>query len=82
MNNTIQITIIGDIKRKPGYFFCLSKENANKDNQFFTKLLGEYLILNIHHIFANKRYTNTIIASKPIYNTKPIITSNYTLENE
>lgn len=82
LNNTIQITIIGDIKRKPGYFFCLSKENANKDNQFFTKLLGEYLILNVHHIFANKRYTNTIIASKPIYNTKPIITSNYTLENE
>ena len=82
LNNAIQFSVIGNLNRKSGYFIVINKQSASSDNQFFNKILGKYFILNIHHIFNDKRYTNNIIACKPFYNTEPIAPLNYILENE
>lgn len=81
LNNSIQFISIGNTCRKSGYFILLEKENASSDNQFFNKILGLYFILSVHHIFADKRYTNNIIGSKPFYNFKPIASNNYTIKS-
>ena len=81
LNNSIQFISIGNTCRKSGYFILLEKENASSDNQFFNKILGLYFILSVHHIFADKRYTNNIIGTKPFYNFKPIASNNYTIKS-
>ena len=65
MGNTIKFTVKGSTTRMAGRFISIDRENPYDDNDFESKLLGQYLVVNVVHRIGSNGYENEIIAVKP-----------------
>lgn len=64
----ITFDIKGNTNRRAGRFISLDRKNPYTENDFDSKLLGQYLVTRVTHKFDNTQgYSNTILGVKTYY---------------
>ena len=63
----INFVVKGSTHRRAGRFISIDRNNSYSDNDFDSKLLGQYLTTRVVHTITQDGYTNNIIAAKPYY---------------
>lgn len=66
----INFTVKGSSHRRSGRFIAIDRNNSYSDNDFDSRLLGQYLTTRVTHTITQDGYTNTVIAAKPYYYSK------------
>jgi hypothetical protein len=65
LNQAIKFSTLGLTLRSPGKFVFIDKDTSTGEkNPFDDKALGQWLIINISHIFTKDTYVNEVIATK------------------
>lgn len=67
LNNMLKLTLPGSIHRQSGRFIGLDRENDTKnitDHDIDNKLLGQWFLTKVYHVWDNGNYTNIIIGNK------------------
>jgi len=63
----ILFDIKGSSNRRSGRFISVDRRNPYHENDFDSKLLGQYFITQVTHRINAAGYTNSIMGSKPYY---------------
>lgn len=63
----INFAVKGSTHRRAGRFVAIDRNNSYSDNDFDSRLLGQYLTTRVEHNITQNGYTNTVIAVKPYY---------------
>lgn len=64
----ITFDVKGSTNRRAGRFISLDRKNPYDENDFDSKLLGQYLITRVTHKFDNTQgYSNTVLGVKSYY---------------
>lgn len=71
LNNACSLDIKGETHRRAGRFFSLDRQGFYFDNEFDEKVLGQYLVVNVKHIFDGETYKNEILGVKPYRYAEP-----------
>lgn len=71
LNNSIEVNLLGDIIREPGLFIGIDSTAPGSENDYNSKIYGQYLIISAAHNFIGNTYTNKLICSKPYLYNKP-----------
>ena len=71
LNNACSLDIKGETHRRSGRFFSLDRQGFYFDNEFDEKVLGQYLVVNVKHIFDGETYKNEILGVKPYRYAEP-----------
>ena len=72
LNLGVEITLQGGFQRKAGKFISVDRTGNYIDNDFDSKFLGIYFILQVDHQFiGNDQYINKILAVKTYHFTDP-----------
>jgi len=72
LNLGVEITVQGGFQRKSGRFISIDRTGSYIDNDFDSKFLGIYFILEVDHQFVgNDQYINKILAVKTYHFTDP-----------
>ena len=67
---TINFVIKGNTVRRAGRFISIDRNNPYTDNDFDSRLLGQYITTRVTHNITQDGYTNSVIATKPYYFNK------------
>ena len=68
LGNTIQFSIRGEPSRRAGVWIALDKDAGYKDNDYDSKVLGQYFVTRaVHRFDDNSGYTNNIMGVKPYF---------------
>lgn len=67
LGNSISFSVKGMINRRAGKMISITRDSSYDESDFDDKLLGQYLVTEVHHIINSTGYTNKIIAVKPYY---------------
>ena len=72
LNLGVEITVQGGLQRKSGKFISIDRTGSYIDNDFDSKFLGIYFILQVEHQFiGNDQYISKILAVKTYHFTDP-----------
>jgi hypothetical protein len=63
----IQFTVKGSTNRRAARYISLDRQDPYEENDYDSKLLGQYLVTRVKHIITESGYTNNIIGVKPYY---------------
>jgi len=63
----ILFTIKGSSNRRAGRFIAVDRRNPYEENDFDSKILGQYFVTKVTHRINAEGYSNTIMGSKPYY---------------
>jgi len=66
----IQFTVKGSTNRRAARFISLDRNDKYTENDFDSKLLGQYLVTNVKHTITQDGYFNNITGVKPYYYNK------------
>jgi hypothetical protein len=69
--NTIQFECKGGSHRRCGRFIGIDRSNTYDENKYDDKVLGQYFVAVVSHVFTPNDYTNDIIAVKPFSFSDP-----------
>lgn len=68
IGNTIQFNVRGEPSRRAGVWIALDKDTNYRDNDYESKVLGQYFVTRAVHRFDNNNgYTNSIMGVKPYF---------------
>jgi len=73
LNNACSLTIKGETHRRCGRFFSLDRKERYFSNDYDEKILGQYFVVNVKHIFDGESYTNEVLGVKPYRFAEPEI---------
>lgn len=71
LNNACSLSVKGDTHRRTGRFFSIDRVDTYFDNEFDEKVLGQYLTVNVKHIFEKETYRNEMLGVKPYRYSQP-----------
>lgn len=71
LNNACSLELKGETHRRSGRFFSLDRQGFYFDNEFDEKVLGQYFIVNVKHIFDGETYKNEVLGVKPYRYAEP-----------
>lgn len=72
LNNACNIDVKGDTHRRSGRFFSVDRVDTYYDNEYDDKMLGQYFVVNVKHIFEKDTYKNSILGVKPYRFKEPV----------
>lgn len=65
LGNSINFKVKGHPSRKAGVWITMDREYDYVDNEYESKILGQYFVTQSQHIITKSGYRNNIIAAKP-----------------
>lgn len=65
LGNSIQFTSKGNTARRSGVWIAIDRSNNYIDNDYESKLLGQYFVTRVTHRITPAGYENTILGVKP-----------------
>lgn len=65
LGNSINFKVKGHPSRKAGVWITMDREYDYVDNEYESKVLGQYFVTQSQHIITKEGYRNNIIAAKP-----------------
>ena len=68
--SAINFNIKGSTNRRAGRFISIDRNNPYSENDFDSKILGQYFITNVTHTITGEGYENNILGVKPYYFSK------------
>ena len=71
LNNACNIQVKGDTHRRSGRFFSVDRVDPYYDNEYDDKMLGQYFVINVKHVFDKDTYSNEIMGVKPYRFSEP-----------
>lgn len=71
LNNACNVDVKGDTHRRSGRFFSIDRVDEYFDNEYDEKMLGQYFVVNVKHVFEKDTYKNNILGIKPYRFTEP-----------
>ena len=71
LNNACHLSIKGDTHRRSGRFFSIDRKEPYFDNELDEKMLGQYFVISVKHIFEDESYKNELVGVKPYRFSKP-----------
>jgi len=72
VNMGLELVVKGQLSRRTGTFFSLDRKGSYIENDFDSKLLGIYFIIDVQHEFSgDKDYFNKIVALKTYHFNDP-----------
>ena len=66
----LMFSIIGMPNRRAGRFISVDRQNPYIENDYDSKLLGQYFVTQVTHRFSNSGYVNNILGVKPYFYNK------------
>lgn len=67
LGNAIQFELTGITARRSGVWMTVNRDNTYVDNEYESKVLGQYLVRRVEHKIAGDKYTTVITGIKPYY---------------
>lgn len=71
LNNACSLELKGETHRRSGRFFSLDRQGFYFDNEFDEKVLGQYFVVNVKHVFDGETYKNEVLGVKPYRYAEP-----------
>lgn len=76
LNQMLTFSTAGSTHRQAGRFIGLDRQGAIQVNDFDSKVLGIYFIINVRHVFKDGDYTNEIKCVKTYANSNIFLNNN------
>jgi len=76
LNQMLTFTTAGSTHRQAGRFLGLDRQGAIQVNDFDSKVLGIYFIVNVRHIFKDGEYTNEVKCVKTYASSNLFLNTN------
>ena len=67
LGNSIQFEVTGMTTRRSGVWMTVNRNNTYVDNEYESKVLGQYLIRRVEHRIIGNKYTTVVTGVKPYY---------------
>jgi len=63
----IQFTVKGSTNRRAARYISVDRRDPYEENDYDSKLLGQYLVTNVKHIITETGYSNEVTGVKPYF---------------
>lgn len=67
LGNAIQFELTGITARRTGVWMTVNRDNTYVDNEYESKVLGQYLVRRVEHRIIGDKYTTVVSGIKPYY---------------